>query len=90
MTSLSSSSESDDAEPPSNHFMMDRLDKKTKVTKAMQVGIKRRRAHFKFKLPVQDMLVKGGSSASHDFQPIIIEEVFYNGKQANISHSLMS
>ena len=35
MTSLSSSSESDDAEPPSNHFMMDRLDKKTKATKAM-------------------------------------------------------
>lgn len=40
------------------------------------------RTNIKFKLPIQDMQAKAGHSVSHDFEPIIIEEVFFNGRVA--------
>ena len=79
MTSLTSSSDSEDdiADNLNNNLMP--ISKKIKKprTHVMQIGIKHR-TNIKFKLPIQDMQAKAGHSVSHDFEPIIIEEVFYN------------
>ena len=49
----------------------------------MQIGMKHR-TNIKFKLPIQDTQAKAGHTTSHDFEPIIIEEVFYHGRVAEI------
>lgn len=53
----------------------------------MQIGMKHR-SNIKFKLPIQDMQAKAGHTVSHDFEPIIIEEVFYNVKASTTNEML--
>ena len=82
MTSLTSSSDSEDeAVPQSNQLMPSTRQVKKTKTRAMQIGIKHR-TNIKFKLPIQDMHAKAGHTISHDFEPIIIEEVFFHGRVA--------
>ena len=54
-------------------------------TNPVRAGIKRSGVQFKFHLPIQDVSKSARDAdraAIQDFEPIIIEEVFYNGRFA--------